>query len=205
VSLSGLFQFKSEGFRGPAPSFDRAHVLFAFLTIGAAGSIGRQALAKQTGLGEGAIRTVLKRLKEEDYVESDSAGCSLTRSGSRLYGSVSKKISPMVDVTGSELTVGKSQVALVVRSGGRGVRYGIEQRDTAIRVGAAGATTYVIKSGKFAIPGGSADSEKDYPSESWGTLRSELQPKGGDAVIVCGAGDANTARIGCLAAALSLI
>jgi hypothetical protein len=205
MSLSGLFQFKGEGLRGPAPSFDRAHVLFAFLTIGAAGSIGRQALAKQTGLGEGAIRTVLKRLKEEDYVESDSHGCRLTRSGSRLYSTVLKKVSPLIQVTGSELTVGKSQVALAVRSGGRGVRSGIEQRDSAIKMGAAGATTYVIKSWKFTIPGGSTDCEKDFPGEAWGNLRSELKPKDGDAVIVCGASDANTARIGCLAAALSLL
>ena len=205
MSLSSLFQFKGEGIRGPSPSFDRAHVLLAFLAIGGAGLIGRQALANQTGLGGGAVRTVLKRLKEEGYVESDSAGCRLTRSGSRLYSSVQKKISPMVDVKGSELTVGLFQVALAVRSGAATVKGGIEQRDAAIKIGATGATTYVIKSRRFTIPGGSNDCEKDYPSDVWGKLRKELMPKDRDAVIVCGASDSNSARIGALAAALSLL
>ena len=85
------------------------------------------------------------------------------------------------------------------------MRSGIEQRDSAIRLNAAGATTYVIRAGKIAIPGGSTDCEKDFPSRVWSTLRAELRPKDGDAVIVCGARDETTAKLGALSAAVALL
>jgi hypothetical protein len=205
MSLAGLLQIKGETVRGPSPSFDRAHVLLSFLTIGAAGTIGRQALARQTGLGQGAIRTVLKKLREEGFADADFSGCHLSRAGLRLYESLTARLSPFVQVTGSQLTVGSSQAALAARGTARKVKSGIEQRDSAIRVRAAGATTYVIRAGKFTIPGGSTDCEMDFPNRAWALLRKELKPKNGDAVILCGAVDETTARIGVLSAALTLL
>jgi len=101
--------------------------------------------------------------------------------------------------------VGKSQVGVLVRSKGASITNGIYQRDSSIRVGATGATSYVIKGNKFTIPGGSSDCEKDFPSRAWPTLREKLKPKNDDAVIVCGARDETTARLGALAAALTLL
>ena len=111
----------------------------------------------------------------------------------------------MVSLPGSTLTVGRFQVAVAARSSAPSVASGLEQRDSAIRMGAAGATTYVIKEGKFAVPGGSPDCERDFPSETWRKLRAELKPKDGDAVILCGAQDETTAKLGALSAALTLL
>jgi hypothetical protein len=179
-------------------------VLLSFLTIGAAGTIGRQALARQTGLGQGAIRTVLKKLREKGYADADSSGCHLSHAGNTLYKSLTTRLSPFVQVRGYQLTVGSSQAALAARGTAGKVKSGIEQRDSAIRIGAAGATTYVIRAGKFTIPGGSTDCEKDFPNRAWAVLRKELRPKNGDVVILCGADDETTARIGALSAALTL-
>jgi len=191
--------------RGPPPSFDKSHLLFAFLTIGATGTIGRSSLAKEAGLGEGAVRTVLKRLREGEYARVDASGCHLTASGASTYRAVKRELSDPLQLGGSHLTLGRAQTALAVRGAGRLVRKGLEQRDSAVRAGAAGATTYIVKSGKFMIPDGSKDCETDFPDPAWATLRSKLRPREGDAVVLCGSSDETTATLGALSAALTLI
>jgi hypothetical protein len=190
---------------GPSPAYSKAHALLAFMTIGSAGSIGRQALAKSSGLGEGSMRTVLKKFRQTKIVEADTTGCHLTASGTRLYQSITTKLTPVLTLQASAPVVGESQVAILVRSAAESVGTGIDQRDSAVRVGAAGATTYVIRSGKFAVPGGSPDCEKDFPGKTWSELRAGLKPKDGDVVILCGAGDERAARLGVLSAALTLL
>ena len=111
----------------------------------------------------------------------------------------------MTTIEGSRLTMGAAQVAISIRGGGDAVKSGIEQRDSAIGIGAAGATTYVVRGSRFTMPGGSDDCEKDFPSGSWKALRERLRPKDGDAVILCGSDKEETARLGALSAALTLL
>ena len=203
--LARLLQIHKGTPRGPSPTFERAHLLLAFITIGESEAIGRHALAVRLGIGEGAIRTVLKRLREEGLVDADASGCHLVREGGQVYHSLKKKLSPLVLVEPSKLTVGAAQVAICVRGSGRAVKGGIEQRDLAINVGAAGATTYVVHGSKFTIPGGSDDCERDFPGKAWTVLRKKLNPSTGDAVILCGSEREDTARLGALSAALSLL
>ena len=204
-SLAGLLQIAERREKGPSPTFDKAHLMLAFLTIGESGTIGRQALAVRSGLGEGAVRTVLKKLRDDGYADANASGCHLTGTGKRVYRSVRDRLSSTALLEGSHLTVGFRQAALAVRGGAEEVRTGIEQRDSAIKVGASGATTYLMKSGRFTIPGGSSDCEKDFPSRAWTTLRKELRPGNGDAVILCGADTEVSARVGVVSAALTLL
>jgi hypothetical protein len=203
-SVARLLQISERKPQGPSPTFERAHLLLAFLTIGENKRIGRHSLAVRAGLGEGAVRTVLKRLREEGFAGADASGCHLTPGGQKAYSSLTKKLSPMADIEGSRLTMGAAQVAVSVRGAGDAVKSGIEQRDSAISVGAAGATTYVVRGSRFTIPGGSDDCEKDFPSRAWTALRKRLKPEDGDAVILCGSNREETARLGALSAALTL-
>ena len=191
--------------QGPSPSFEPAHVLLAFMVIGADGVIGRQTLAARSGLKEGSIRTIIRKLRGHGYVGANASGCYLTPEGKKIYGSLLAKVTAVIPLKDSTLTVGPYQVGMAVRGGGRAVRSGIEQRDSAVRSDALGATTYVFKGGRFTMPGGSPDCEKDFPSSSWGGLREELKPKNGDAIIVCGARNETTAQLGALSAALTLL
>jgi hypothetical protein len=191
--------------QGPSPTFERAHLLLAFLTIGESGAIGRNSLAARAGLGEGAVRTVLKRLREEGLADADASGCHLTREGQEVYSSLTRKLTPIATIKGSRLTMGVAQVAVSVRVGGSAVGSGIKQRDSAISVGAEGATTYVIRGKRFTIPGGSNDCEKEFPSRTWTVLRKHLKPRDGDAVILCGSDKEETAKLGALSAALTLL
>jgi hypothetical protein len=204
TSLSALIGLIEEREQGPSPGFGVEHALLTFLIIGESGNIGRQALARRLELGEGSMRTVLRRLGRAGYLRVDRSGCHLTSSGQRLFQTISRRIGSRVALGSTALTVGKSQVAIIVRTP-KPVGKGIEQRDSAIKAGASGATTYLIRAGKFTIPGGSSDCEKDYPSQAWSMLREKLKPKSGDAVIVCGAPEERMAELGALSAALTLL
>src|SRR5262249_43362935 len=148
---------------------------------------------------------VLKKLRRSGYVEVVRSGCYLTSKGKRLVSGIQEGMTGLVPLSDSGLTLGSNGVALSLRWAGPTIRNGIEQRDAAIRVGASGVTSYAIVSGRFTIPGGSLDCEKDFPGPAWSELRSGLRPKNGDAVIVCGAPDQITAKLGALAAALTLV
>ena len=204
-SLSSLLQISERPIQGPPASFERAHLLLAFITIGESGVIGRQSLAVRSGLGEGAVRTVIKKLREDGYAGTTASGCYLTAAGKRVFKSTREKFSPIITLDGSSLTVGDSQVGIAVRGAARNLKAGLEQRDAAVKVGATGASTYIMKSARFAIPGGSSDCEKDFPSKVWPVLREKLSPKNGDAIILCGARDETKAKLGTLSAALTLV
>jgi hypothetical protein len=204
-SLSRLLEIAERPVQGPSPSFEKAHLVLAFMTIGESGIIGRQALAARSGLKEGPVRTVLKKLREDGYARTNASGCYLTEAGKRVYETLRSRLSPFSPLESSKLTIGAFQVAILVRGGGRAVQSGLEQRDSVIRLHALGATTFVIKDGKFTVPGGSVNSEKEFPSKVWSALRGRLAPRSGDAVVVCGARDETTAKLGALSAALTLI
>ena len=204
-SIKSLLRLASKEAPGPAPTFTPPHFLLVFLTIGDSSYVGRQTLAARSGVGEGAIRTILGKLRDRGYVGAVRAGCFLTRSGRRLADSIEASLSLVESFPRSELSMGENQAALVFRGAGAKVHSGIEQRDSAIRIGASGATTYVIRSGRFTIPGGSSDCEEEFPSRAWPILKNELKPKNGDVVILCGAVTEVSARLGALAAAITLL
>ena len=191
--------------QGPSPSFGRPQFLLAFMAIGSGGTVGRAALARKAGLGEGAVRTVLKRLRSGGYARVGASGCQLTSAGVSAYRALRRELTDPLRIDGSRLTVGRAQAALAVRGAGHLVVNGIEQRDSAVKAGAVGATTYVIENGKFTIPGGSSDCEADFPSPAWVSLRSKLKPRDGDAVLLCGSSEEDNATLGALSAALTLI
>jgi len=189
---------------GPLPSYSSVHTVLVLLTIGEAGSVGRHALAGRVGLGEGAVRTVIKRLKSGGYVSTDASGCKLAPKGEHAYTELRKLIPRVVTLSKTDLTVGKVQYAVLVKKRSGKVRAGIEQRDSAIMNGAAGATTYVVRGTRFEVPGSSRDAEADFPSKAWAELREALRPENGDAVIVCGAAERQVSLLGAMSAALTL-
>jgi len=204
-ALSALLGVETLVGKGPSPSFTRAHLLLAFLNIGTNEVIGRQALARESGLGEGAARTVLRRLREGGYVDVNASGAFLTKKGRGLFQLLQGKLLPFVELDNSRLTVGREQAALGVRGGSHRLGNGIPQRDSAIMVGASAPTTYEIRGSRFTVPGGSNDCEKDFPSGAWGLLKKRLILRNGDIVIVCGAQDGLKAKLGALSAALTLL
>lgn len=204
-AISTLLRMETPRAPGPTPSYLSAHVVVVLLTVGDAESIGRHALAQRAGLGEGAVRTVIKRLKSEGLIKTNAQGCELTSKGRDAYVEVKRMMPRIVQLPMTPMTVGRDQVALIVKRAAESVKGGIEQRDAAIRAGAAGATSYLIRRSKFQIPGSSVDCERDFPSETWSKLRAELHPENGDVVIICGSEDSHVSLVGAVSAALTLL
>jgi len=189
---------------GPAPSFNEAHVVKALEIISKCGSVGRIRLSKEVGLGEGTTRTLLKHLKNEGITQSSRSGISFSETGKKLFSDLRSKVSEGVDVASSPLTVGSFNIAVLVRDSAQAVGSGMEQRDTAIKSGASGATTLVFSGNKLSMPACVNDI-----SESTSSLHDEivtkLNPNENDVIIVGSGENRKLAEIGAKMAAIKLL
>lgn len=203
MNLEALRDVLSSEYRGPRAVFSEVHVLKAILAIGAAGAVGRGRLGSLVGLGQGEVRTLIKRMKENDLILIQPDGCKLSKKGEREFQKLREKIPWSSPVEAESLGIGEECAAVLVRGAGENVRRGIEQRDAAVRVGAIGAFTALFAKGRFTIPGEGTDCEKDGPRGLWSAARS-AGPREGDVLIVVGADSDEAAQLGTLAAALTV-
>lgn len=183
---------------GPLPRFAKFHVRRALELLGEHKRIGRKKLAEELGLGEGSIRTLLSQLKRQGLIKSSRAGHELTAKGKRELG----KPLEFVRLDAGPLTVGRVDVATVVRGAAKQVKLGIEQRDEAIKVGAEGATVLVFEGGRLRFP---SDPGAEVNERVARELLSRLKPRASDVIIIGTASDEVTAERGARAAALSLV
>ena len=181
---------------GPLPRFADAHVKMALELIGKHKRIGRKQLAEELDVGEGSMRTILDQLKNRGLITSSRGGHSLMAKGERALS----KPFEFVQVNVGDLTMGKVNVATVVRGAAAKVMRGIEQRDEAIKAGADGATVLIFKKGRLRFPDGFFEVKK----EASDALLSVLRPREGDTVIIGSADDVAKAEAGTKAAAHSL-
>lgn len=202
--LQTLGEVLSADYRGPRAVFTEVDVLKALLSIGESGAVGRGRLGAITGLGQGEVRTLIKRLKDNQMILVEPKGCRLSKKGEKEYAKITSLLSWSSEVDARPLRLGPRCWAALVRGGSKRVRYGIEQRDAAIKAGADGAFTANFVSGRFVVPGEGVDCEKDGPRQPWITIR-EHSPADGDAVIVTGSSRDSGAERGALAAFLTLV
>ena len=204
MALESLRQVLAADYKGPRAVFTEVDVLKALVAIGRSGSVGRGKLGTLTGLGQGEVRTLIKRLKDNQLITIEADGCRLSKKGAKEYAKLSALLLWSGPVKAKTLELGEKCWAVMVAGAGKAVRYGIEQRDAAIKAGADGAFTSVFRSGKFTVPGEGANCERDGVSEPWTTLRG-ASPKEGDVVVVTGSADGANAENGALAAFLTLV
>lgn len=190
--------------RGPAPAFNAAHVIKALEIIGDGGSVGRISLSNRLELGIGTTRTILKHLKREELIVSSKHGFTFSEQGKKLFRGLRSIISEGVEVPNSSLSVGPVAIAVLVRDAGHKVGRGVEQRNTAIRVGASGATTLVFSRNKLIMASKGKHSLED-ASGIQSILVSKLNPKENDAIIVGSGKNRINTEIGAIMAALKLL
>jgi predicted transcriptional regulator len=188
---------------GPSPTFSVFHMLRAIELI-ANKAIGRSKLAEELGVGEGATRTMINRLKDAGLITTSKLGCSLTSKGLKLWNEYRTVFRRKVGIGKSELTLADYNVAILVKNRGHKVKSGMEQRDAAIMVGAKGATTIMFKGERLVIPSVSDNMAKDFPKVANQMVRL-LQPEENDVIVVGGADSLAKAEYGALAAAWTLV
>ena len=191
---------------GPSPAFTATHVSRAVMMMGDRGPIGRIELSRKLGLGEGAVRTIIKHLSASDFVVPAKEGCVLTQRGMALYKSLRSKLSEVHPVDARQLALDRASASVLIRGSSGVVRRGIEQRDAAIRAGATGACTLVYRNGKFVMPMGERE-ESTLVSHDllFEDLRRLFGPREGDVVTIVSASNLGLAEHCAMAAALTLL
>jgi len=189
---------------GRTPTFTQAHIIQALEILGAGEPVGRIRLSKILGLGEGETRTLVRHLRNEGIIEISRAGITLSRLGKKLLSDLRSILSEEIEVPESPLTVGPHNIALLVKGTAHSVKYGLEQRDAAIKAGALGATTLIFRDGRLTMPGVSEDVFRGIQSLHK-LLMARLKPEENDVIIIGSAEDKRTAGFAAKTAALKLL
>ena len=189
------------------PVFRPYHVAVALVMIGREQPLGRYELCENMSIGEGSVRTLIRRLTEEGYVEADGKqGQRLTDSGHALFREITGHVPIGLFLELQDLVLYEKAYANLVRGRAGRVTKGIRQRDEAIIQGgvdAAGATTLIYKRGFLVIPPDDFNVLTAYEKPAL-LLLDSLKPSEGDAVVIGTSDDANVAREVSMAAVMTL-
>jgi len=185
---------------GPVHRFADYHVYRTLLLLSDGRRRGRRSLADSVNIGEGSMRTIIEFLRDKGYVDVKQTGIKISTRGVEFVRNLPIR---MERLDPSDISIAMRNVAVLVRNRADKVTLGIEQRDAAIKAGAEGATTIVVKGGKLLVPPDYL-LDKERPEIARG-LRKLLAPNEGDIVIVGAAQEYDRAEDGALAAAFALL
>jgi DNA-binding MarR family transcriptional regulator len=188
---------------GPSTTFSVFH-LFLAMDLMAQKPIGRNKLAEKMLVGDGAIRTIIGRLKDMGLINIAKEGCSLTPKGQKTWHKIGAIFPQRVEILKNELTFSDFNYGFLVKNRGQIIKTGIEQRDMAIIAGAKSALIAVCKKGKLTVHSVTEDLQKDYPKAA-NIILKDLAPKENDVVIIASADSNLKAMNGAFAAAWSLV
>lgn len=188
---------------GPSTTFSMFHIFYA-LELMAKKPIGRNKLAAKLDVGEGAIRTIIKRLKDSGLIVTSKEGCLLTDQGLSVWKNFEVAFPRHVEFPKTALTTSAYSYAFLVKNKGDRVKSGIDQRDAAIMGGARRALVIVFKNNRLTIESISTSLEKDFP-EAANVILADLEPADNDVVIIAGADSPLKAKRGAFAASWVLI
>jgi len=188
---------------GPSTTFSMFHI-FSALELMAEKPIGRTKLAEKLNVGEGAIRTIVSRLKDAGLIVTSKEGCKLTDKGLSLWKRIEEVFPQRLEVERTSLTNSEYNYAFLVKNRGHKVKSGIDQRDAAIMGGARRAVAIVSRNGHLIIESVSNSIEKDFPEASNKILK-DLKPGDNDVIIIAGADNRLKAKRGAFAASWVLL
>jgi len=188
---------------GPSTTFSMFHIFYA-LELMAAKPIGRNKLAEKLNVGEGAIRTIISRLKDGGLIVTSKEGCRLTDKGADVWEKIEEIFPKRVEIERTPLTTAEYNYAFLVKNSGHKVKSGIEQRDAAIMGGARRAVVIVSKNGHLMIESVSKSIENDFPEAS-NKIFKDLKPEENDVIVIAGADNPLKAKRGAFAASWVLL
>lgn len=190
-----------------APAFKPHHAAVALIMIGREQPLGRYELCGKMSIGEGSVRTLLKRLTEADYIEPEGKqGQKLTVKGHRLFDEVSEDVPIGLSLDVRQLVMYDYAFANLVKQKAPKVSDGIRQRDEAIiqgGYGKAGASTLIQKNVRLVMPPDDFHILLEYEDETLLIIES-LRPEDGDVVVIGSADDPNLAREVAMASVMTL-
>jgi predicted transcriptional regulator len=178
--------------------------IFLALELMAKKPIGRNKLAEKMKVGEGAVRTIINRLKDSGLIITSKEGCILTDKGKSIWKKFESFFPKRVEIKKTALTTSDYSYSFLVKDKGAKVKSGIDQRDAAIMGGARRAIVIVFKNGRLIIESVSDSVEEDFP-EAANIILKNLHPEDNDVIIIAGANNPLKAKRGAFAASWVLI
>jgi predicted transcriptional regulator len=185
---------------GPVHRFADYHVFKTLSILSDGRRKGRKQLADMVNVGEGSMRTIVEYLRDREMIEVKQTGVKITSKGHEF---LSKLPIYMERVEPTDSTLGDRSAAVLVKGQSMKIKMGVEQRDSAIKAGAEGATTVIVSGDRLIVPP-DYDLDKERP-EFAETLRRLLAVSEGDVIIIGTAKTYDHAEDGALSAAFELI
>lgn len=181
---------------GPVARYSDAHLFLVLDILQRRGHIGRKGLMEDTGLGEGSTRGMLKVRKDWKWVEIKQTGVFITEFGRQSFEKFKMRYTDVLNVNYAE---GRYQQGIIIEGVAYKVTNGMEQRDLAVRNGATGAATFVMRDDRVIFPK-NWDVDKNDPR-----FAEEIRAAGmknEDVLILVDSNNANRLRV--MAAAVGL-
>lgn len=196
---------KPESPRGPSPAYSPTHVIKVLLILDSEQTMGRITLSKRLGVGEGSVRTIIKKLVELSVISVDAVGgCHLTDVGNSLVAELKKTIVAITDIDLQEMGIALASKAIQLRGLSLSGSPFTRLRDIAVRNGAEGMVIFIYKDGNFTFPLMTEVVAKDYPRIA-AHLKSVFSLNEGDVVFIAFSKESLLAEQAVLSAAISLI
>ncbi|WP_461865685.1 DUF4443 domain-containing protein [Thermococcus sp.] len=181
--------------RGAYPEFNLEDALAVIFML--KNPIGRKAISEELGLGEGSVRTLLKKLSAIGIITSRQKGHFLNERGARLLENLQELFSEPIKAGTVE---GMPAVAMKVKNPPE--FKSIELRDEAIRFFARGAMILIVRNGEPVFPEDGRKLKETFP-EIAQSIRS-LAPEEGDLIVITWAEDDADALKSAIHVAVSL-
>ncbi|MFQ5782938.1 MAG: DUF4443 domain-containing protein [Nitrosopumilus sp.] len=185
-------------------SYDLAHVFRALQLIDENGRVSRNVLMGELNLGEGSIKTLVKHLKMQNFVETSNAGMWFTNKGKTIYEKLKFSMPEEISLGKCSLGLGEHNHVILLKELGDEIGTGIEQRDAAIKIGGMGATTLIYQEKKFLMPDRNQDSMRKDPNLKKQLLE-KLAPQENDVIIIASSNNKKNANLAAKSAALQTI
>ena len=184
---------------GPLPNFNLIHVVLMLILL-ENGVVGRKRLSSLINLGEGSVRSLIRRLREAGLIDTSKEGCYLTPKGREKVKDLRKFLKGPIEIELSELLQDKVYASLV-----RGVPLEklrvLEVRDEAVRAGGKGAIILVCLQGKLIFPETSELLARYHPRDELRIMEA-FKPSEGDIIIVGLGSSPHASKLSAIGAAL---
>ncbi len=166
------------------------------------GRLGRYQLSKMLGIGEGVVRKILERLRDEGYLNTIRGGSSLTELGKKLYEDLLRKfnIKKICEIDIKSL-IGKEYYSVGLCCKLNEVKV-LSLRDSVVRAGADGALIIIYENGILKLPYVSNDIKRDFPSLA-NSLIKEFNPIDKEIIVISFSKDFGKALLSVLKAIIS--
>ena len=184
---------------GPLSRFADAHLYLTMDVIKRNGSISRKALAKELGIGEGSVRSIIRIMKDWEVLDVRRTGIRLTQFGEYTYDNIPISLE---NIQNENFALGDFQQGILVKGVAKDVTNGMLQRDIGVRYGSKGASVFVMTNGRLMMPMNWDMDQKD-PDFAEKVRATGMDER--DVFLLVGSDDPISSRVAAVSIALEML